>query len=270
MKQQLIDLWHAVFGDKPAYTDLFFNMLYRPEGTLIKTENGRVVSALYLVDAPLVTQVGAEPSLYLCAAATAPEYRGRGYMAELIGQAKDFARSRAIPSISLIPAETSLFSYYERFGFRPFFYRKQHVFRAEEGGEGYSFLRAETEELFQLENGVLRQHPGSALKTRAFFAFLQREAALLGGGVLKIVRRGQVRGYLVWLPERDGLYIKELMCPAGEQMLVAGAFARARGFSEVTAFGPASTGGGPRGMLWRADGFKVPGGNRPYIGCMLD
>ena len=270
MREQLTDLWRTVFGDEPAYTDLFFDRLYRPEWTLTREEDGRVASALYLLDAPLLTEAGGEPSLYLCAAATRPEYRGRGYMADLIGQAKELARSRGIPSVSLIPAEASLFSYYERFGFRSFFYRSRYTARAEEGGEGYDFLPAGPEELFRLETEVLRQYPGSALKSPAYFAFLQRETALLGGGLLKIVRRGNPLGYLVCLREGGAPYIKELMCPAEERVPAAGAFARSRGLLHIAAFGPAEQGGKPRGMLWRAEGFEAPGKNLPYIGCMLD
>lgn len=59
--------------------------------------------------------------VYLYAAATLPEYRGRGIMTELISYANNDARQNGASFCALMPASRSLFSYYEKSGYFKFF-----------------------------------------------------------------------------------------------------------------------------------------------------
>ena len=83
-KEQLRELWHSVFGDGYEYIDAFF-AAYRCEDVVhTLSVGGIVVSALYALPFTLCSDEKSIAAAYIYAVATAPEYRGKGYMALLM------------------------------------------------------------------------------------------------------------------------------------------------------------------------------------------
>ncbi len=116
-------LWHEAFGDSEDYIR-FFHRTHGSCQCLTHAEEGRLTSALYLIDGELCGQNG----YYLFAAATFNSYRGKGCMAKLLEKAKQFALENNKSFIALVPAESSLFDYYSRFGYKTAFYAvKQNI-----------------------------------------------------------------------------------------------------------------------------------------------
>lgn len=112
---QLVELWQKVFGDDEEYIRLLVPYLDSSDCYAIK-EDGRIVSAFYLL--PSEIKIGSRyyKGGYLYAAATYEEYRKKGYMSSLIKEAID-SKKGEFDFISLVPANESLYSYYGRFGF---------------------------------------------------------------------------------------------------------------------------------------------------------
>lgn len=122
---QLKHLWKTVFGDNDAVIDSFFEHLYDPTTTLVARSEGRIVSALYLLDCGLSVFRKTYPSFYLYAAATNPAFRGQGLMAKLLCAAKEFALQKQKEFICLYPAEESLYDFYKKHGYEPLFKTKE-------------------------------------------------------------------------------------------------------------------------------------------------
>ena len=116
-------LWESVFGEDPAFLDLFFARVFVPDNTLVWMENGRVVSALYVL--PYLIAHGEENlrASYLYALATEPAWRGRKIMSRLIEASFDLCAARGYALSMLVPAKDSLFGFYRGFGFEEFFDR---------------------------------------------------------------------------------------------------------------------------------------------------
>ena len=119
----LISLWQKVFGDDEEYIKLFFRKAYFNSDTFAVTVGGEAVSALYLLKADIKCDGRIYKGRYLYAAATLPECRGEGLMAQLINEAKDYAKREKLDFIALVPASDSLYGYYERFGFKEAMYK---------------------------------------------------------------------------------------------------------------------------------------------------
>lgn len=119
----LVSLWHKVFGDDEEYINLFFKNAYFHSDTFAEIIGGEVVSALYLLNADIKSGGKAYKGRYLYAAATLPEYRGKGYMAKLINEALSYAEEENLDFIALVPADDGLYGYYERFGFKEAMYK---------------------------------------------------------------------------------------------------------------------------------------------------
>lgn len=115
-------IWLRSFPtDTPEDVDAFFQSLFRPEDCLVHWENGQPVSMAFAL--PVVFHAADElyPVQYIYAASTLPEWRGRGIFGELLRFAFEQGAAQGMAASFLRPGEASLFGYYKRFGYRPFF-----------------------------------------------------------------------------------------------------------------------------------------------------
>ncbi|NDV70086.1 GNAT family N-acetyltransferase [Dysgonomonas sp. 25] len=114
-------LWKTCFGDTDEFLDIVFGEQYKYEHTLLYFDGGEPVAALHMFPYTLSFHGADVPFYYLGGLGTMPEYRGRGYMGQLIHRSFEVMRERAIPLSILVPAEESLMAYYNRFGFEQVF-----------------------------------------------------------------------------------------------------------------------------------------------------
>lgn len=120
----IIKLWNEAFGDSENEIRFFLDNKYVPENTLIIEENGEIASMLFLFDGNMKINGITYPSYYLYAACTDNRFRGRGFMAHLLGKANETAISRNKDFICLMPGEKSLFDFYEKHGYKTVFNKK--------------------------------------------------------------------------------------------------------------------------------------------------
>ena len=120
LQKQAVSLWQEAFGDSEEYISFFLGT-HKGCTFVPLTENGELVSGLYLIDGRLNGVDG----FYLFAAATFEAHRSKGCMARLLGLAAEKAKEKSKSFIALVPAEQSLFDYYSRFGYKTAFYAKK-------------------------------------------------------------------------------------------------------------------------------------------------
>lgn len=109
----LRELFTEAFGDD-GFTDLFFRRGYGPERCLAAFDGG-LLAALHWFDCTLEGKKAA----YIYGIATFKACRGKGIGSALIRQAVDHLKHLGYGAIFLVPAEPSLFGYYEHLDFRP-------------------------------------------------------------------------------------------------------------------------------------------------------
>ena len=117
---QLISLWKTVFCDDEDYIRLLVPYLPIFDCYVVK-EEGKIVSAFYLLPSEIKVGQRIYKGSYLYAAATYEEYRKNGYMSRLIKEAIN-GKENELDFISLVPANDGLYSYYSRFGFEELMY----------------------------------------------------------------------------------------------------------------------------------------------------
>ena len=123
----LINLWHKVFGDEREYIELFFRKAYFDSECFAEVADDETVSALYLLKSVIKCGGKIYKGRYLYAAATLPEYRGKGLMARLIKEALEYAKKENLDFIALVPADDGLYDYYGRFGFIEAMYKYKYL-----------------------------------------------------------------------------------------------------------------------------------------------
>ena len=116
-KQAVRDMWKEVFGDSDDFMDIYFQYKYRNENTLIYIEDNKPVASLQILIYNFTFYGKEIPVAYHSGLCTLPEYRGRGYMKELIVRSYAVATERNIPLMILVPQDEGLMNYYDKFGF---------------------------------------------------------------------------------------------------------------------------------------------------------
>jgi predicted N-acetyltransferase YhbS len=105
-------LFTEAFGDA-AFTDLFFRTGFSL-GRCLAAFDGTLLAALHWFDCSL----DGKKAAYVYGLAAFASCRGQGIGSNLIRFAIDHLKHHGYEVIALVPAEESLFPYYERFGFR--------------------------------------------------------------------------------------------------------------------------------------------------------
>lgn len=130
VKKTVMKIWAEAFDDSPAYREMYFNHIYRPEDTVtLCDESGVIVSSLLLQHYHIDFHGAAMPMGYIAGAATLRKARNHGYMTALVAKALKAARNRGDMLVSLIPASRHLYFFYDRLGFSTIFYidRRHYV-----------------------------------------------------------------------------------------------------------------------------------------------
>lgn len=221
---QLKNIWLTCFPEDTRETvDLFFDMVYKPEECLVRIEAGAPVSMVFMLPAVFMCGDVQWPVQYIYAAATLPQWQKRGYFGQLLKKSLEMAEKMGQKASFLRPGEESLFSYYQRFGYKPFFYREYITTVVEPSvmvGEmpieevPYTSFAALRDEVLSLGYGG-HDHalPTSWIKWSGRLAgYAARSAVLSGGGILR-----SPQGYAVYEADIDSIAVKELVCPEEEK-----------------------------------------------------
>lgn len=116
-EEALIALWVKTFGDDANFAKKALAEFAGHENVFVAQEGDAVVSMLLAVPVSIKGKQGA----YFYGLATDEAARGKGHMKALMDYAADALRAKGCQFIVLIPAQESLFSYYEKNGFEKAF-----------------------------------------------------------------------------------------------------------------------------------------------------
>lgn len=120
MRTDLERIWRLCFGDPAENVSYFFDNRYDPNACVVYVDEtaGRPVAMLNLLECSITEDSEIAPALYVYAAATRPDYRGRGIMTQLMDFAGRYAAAKYRRRYLLtVPASRELFRFYEKRGF---------------------------------------------------------------------------------------------------------------------------------------------------------
>ncbi len=119
-REQLLALYGACFPeDGPEFWQWIFDRVWQSENTLSVRADGRIVSSLQMIPCTLRLGEVRFAAHYIYAAATLPQWQGRGLMEGLLEEAARDGARRGQDFSVLITQEDSLLDYYARFGYAP-------------------------------------------------------------------------------------------------------------------------------------------------------
>ncbi len=118
----LSPLWQEAFEADAQEADHYFRHRHLHENMLVALEDGEVAGMLTMLPADLVTARAVLPIRYVFAVATFKAFRRRGVSTRLLNAAHSQMKQAGIAASVLVPATPSLFGFYEKRGYAPYFY----------------------------------------------------------------------------------------------------------------------------------------------------
>ena len=107
-------LWEEAFGNIDGFLDKFERYGYDAEKFRAVTALGEIVSGHYIFDC----EYDGGRVAYIYGVATKAEHRGKGYSTALLEDTRRYLEAEGYAGAILVPASKSLFSFYERLGYK--------------------------------------------------------------------------------------------------------------------------------------------------------
>ncbi len=122
-KKELSSLWQMTFLEDSSVIENFFENVFDNTVTPVIRLNDEIVSSLFLLDC----EIGNYKGKCVYCAMTKYAHRGKGYMKKLLDFSYDYCKENGFDFLFLVPAEESLFRYYETCGFSKFGISRVHT-----------------------------------------------------------------------------------------------------------------------------------------------
>ncbi len=291
-KEQIALLWITCFGERREAIDCFLDTVFSGKDCLVHIEDERLVAMVHMLPAHIAVPGGKLQAHYIYAAATHPDYRSKGLMGRLLAQAFAYGESRGDVCSFLLPSEPSLYDYYGRHGYLPYFRTRfvdiDSVQLGLSGGhegdcetEQASSL-SQPEQAVHLRNSELAKHPGSILWPPAYVDYASQVNGIYGGhsSVLRS-RSGDPIGYALHTAPVAGMVEVSEIFTAGNSwrhmlnhtVKVTGASRLRIRLPEHSQILPGEGTTTTFGMARPLGGFALPVapiGSSPYLGLTLD
>lgn len=203
---QLKEIWHISFGDSKEYIDMFMEHQFKNALTVVYEEDSKIFSMFFLFRCDFSIRGKNHPSFYLYAAATLPQYRGKGIMGKMLEFSKLYAAEKNFDFIILSPAEKSLYDYYSRFGFKACFKSKKISLALEREDEyAANFSENDFEKMLTLRDAAVKKSDG-VIWDEEFFRYAVYENDYTSGKT-----RSTKECYGIYFKEDDHIIFKELI-----------------------------------------------------------
>ena len=129
----LTKLWAKCFGDDPGEINGFWSAAFERIQVYTASEGKALAAMACVIPTQFVDVEGESHSCgYLYAVCTDPQYRGRGICKELMRYIHKYC---GFSYTALVPAEHSLFSFYEKLGYEVCLYNKEYAVAPQKGGK---------------------------------------------------------------------------------------------------------------------------------------
>lgn len=210
---QLKSLWMEAFGDDEDYIGAFRANFLRADACLVAEVDGKVVSAMYILDGPILFPPDGTSlsTAYTYALAIDPAYRGRGIGSAVYRACVDEAL-RTVDAACVMPSEEALYSFYEKAsGSVPVSWAREGLYARDElTGAASKADDISAGQYYLRRKSILRGHP-YAVVTMGFLAMESYHMKRFGGGYLSI--DGDIAAVEM---DGDTCRVIELLAPEGD------------------------------------------------------
>lgn len=118
---EIKNIWKTCFLEPINNAEFFLSRNFTTTNCAVCCIDNKIVSMLFLLDIQLYTEFGLQNANYIYAAATLPEFRKQGLMGKLLDFSNNESLKRGNIYSILLPANSKLYNFYEKYGYKKFF-----------------------------------------------------------------------------------------------------------------------------------------------------
>ncbi len=211
---ELRKIWSAAYDGDTACAELYFSQCYQPEQGIAAEVDGRLCSAIYMMEGVILTgfAVSEMSAVYLYALGTPEEYRGMGLGGRTIWRSGAEAYLRGTDAVCFLPASQSLAQWYgDILGTRATFFHRVGTVSGKEGIPVGKVLPLKEEQYSSFREQLLAGHPHAKLPQNMIH-LQQQFCQLYHGGFYQLELDGKVAVCACDREEKQ-LIVRELLCP---------------------------------------------------------
>lgn len=212
---QLKEMCAVCFNEEISEVEFVFNNYISTEICYCIAEDEKLISALYLVPCSINFEERLQGH-YLYGASTLPNYRGKGYMRRLINYALENAKQNGDRFSALLPAEKSLYNYYERLGYESLFTAKCFTIEYDEiedfNDKDKLLINSSFDNIQQLRFNICKGKFGTVNWGKNILDFAVSYAKVENGNILCCDK-----GYIIYMYMPDmSIFVSEFMCQSDD------------------------------------------------------
>lgn len=224
---EMRNIWRECFNDTPEYVEMYFNNVYRDEDAIYIEDNGRIVSSLLLQQYQMLFHGSIVKTGYIAGACTRRKARGQGLMTQLMHRALSESARRGNLFTFLIPAQSHLYYFYEKFGFSTSVFGKDERYTSLHsfaGGDGYTAVTPGPDRLYNAFSEMELTLPGSIIHSRRDFDNILLDNALDGGQYVAVALKENpdaIGAIAFAVTDDDTVVVKKILGTDGSARLAA-------------------------------------------------
>ena len=200
-------IWQECFLDSEDEVKFYFDNLYDRHKYLLLEENDEIKASLHENPYRLNFNGTVFESIYIVGVAVSPEYRGKGYMNELIRESLIENRKREVPFVFLSPINPEI---YRKYGFEYVTRLSKYSMRTEtlpynKIERAYDIKRVELnsedelyEDLVEIYNNQMSEISLYVERDEKYYRDWVREIRIDGGDIFSIYLDEEIRGYIAF------------------------------------------------------------------------
>lgn len=207
-------LWQEAFHDSDEDTAHYFTRRHKHENMLVFLDGEAVAGMLSLLPMELVMGETRQKARYIFAVATKTEYRGRGISTQLLNAAHDLIAREGGAAAVLMPAEQSLYDFYQKRGYKTAFYLDERLCAAKDipaisSGDS---IKVCSEDAYLLLRDKLLKEGRMYVRWDSKALNYIRESYQIGGGQMYQLTVSGQPALAVCAPGEDVAQVTELLC----------------------------------------------------------
>lgn len=208
------NIWRISFGDSDKFIDFHFRYSNDLSHTFLVEINGEIVAMVSVLPAELFLDKKYKVG-YIYAAATLPEFRGRGIMRQLLTYCESYAIKEDYTALALVPSSLSLFDFYSEHGYEKAFYHRNIA---------KEFRQiSNVQETTEIKRCEIKEYIEARDRFKSKYAFLRLNAFYDELSLLELEFSGYItyninsNAYAIIKREAGTIKIHELICEHGEE-----------------------------------------------------
>lgn len=238
-KPSLRQIWAECFGDSEDYINLFFERRFLTVPTYVCEEQQEIVSMVTLIPGQVKSPEEHYKVQYVYALATKKTQQKKGYASKLLAYVVAHPMEKGALTI-LVPADNTLFSYYERQGFHTVGYKntivvsKEQLLNEKTSQVMISYAELTPETYYQLRQKAFRDIGYLEWDTASLSYLLEEYRYCQGTAVMANVEG--ISGILLFYLDSDSqtLFVKETTLPEPQLFMVLSELGQKYTFCQAT------------------------------------